>query len=93
MLTILEHFDERPIVKMGTSMDQFSNTVALKDNETYGDLAVRIEQAAQRCKYCKLDIPDAINIRQFFVSSDWLKVKSKLDTLYPHAVKKRTHPA
>ena len=32
--------------------------------------ALRIEQASQRCKDCSFDIPDAIKIRQFFVSSE-----------------------
>ena len=32
LLKILDHFDERPIVKMGTAMDQFFNAETLKDN-------------------------------------------------------------
>ena len=66
LLKILEHFDEKPIVKVGSAMDCFFSCEAIKENETYGDLAVRIDQAVQKCSDCKLEIPDPIKIRHFF---------------------------
>ena len=51
-------------------MDWFFSCDAAKENETYGDLAVRIDQAAQKCSDCKLEIPDPIKIRQFFQAAE-----------------------
>ena len=70
LLKVLEHFDEKPILKVGAAMDCFFSSDAIKENETYGDLAVRIDQAAQKCFDCKLEIPDHINIRQFFQAAE-----------------------
>ena len=74
---------------------------------TYGDVALRIDQGAQKCLDCGLEIPDPIKIRQFFAASEmggdkratvlmaagseynWKSVKDKLDTLYPHVIKKK----
>ncbi len=56
LLKVLEHFDEKPIVKVGSAMDCFFSCEPIKENETYGDLGVRIDQAAQKCSDCKLEI-------------------------------------
>lgn len=53
-------------------MDHSSAAEALKDGETYADPAVSIEQAAQRCHDCMLEIPDTIDIRQFSQSAEML---------------------
>ena len=69
-MKVLEHFDEKPIAMVGTAMDGFFTCESLKENETYGDLAVRLDQAVQKCADCKLEIPDPIKIRQFFQAAD-----------------------
>ena len=54
LLKVLEHLDEKPIVKVGTEMEVFFTCESLKENETYGDLAVRLDQAVQKCADCNL---------------------------------------
>ena len=69
LLEVLKHFDEPPILKMGTSMDGFFKLEPLKSGETYEELAVRIDKAAQKCSETGLVIPDPIKIRYFFIAA------------------------
>ena len=62
LLKVLEHFDEKPIVEVDTAMDCLFKCEGIKENETYGDLAVRLDREVQKCEDCGLEIPDPIKI-------------------------------
>ena len=68
---ILSKYDEKPILKVGSVMDEFFRVDNIKAGETYTNLADRIDKACTRCAECELKVPQPFVVRQFFSSGNF----------------------
>ena len=54
----------------GNGFQDLTTNLSLTQGETYTDVALRIDQAAQKCRDCSFEIPAPSKIRHFFAASE-----------------------